>query len=678
MAIPTAVVLVLKRWLRPRPIRLGNFILVSLICIGGALAAGLWSTQKEDNYGLSYVQRSSSFSAFGRTLATEYGLVTALVVGLLLWAGIATGVLKLLHLKTDHDAEAEGGGVVLCAGSVSTLFGLLLSSRLGTPFMTSDSIIGTATLAVTVAWAGVGSSSQGSSFFGNVARTLRRKATLVLLSASVVAIALLFPVGLYCWRNVERMVQPYTDSKTLPGFPSGFTPLPEISTTMRDAILACEDPGFFNHRGFEWRAIHSALRLNLREARTILGHSTITQQVAKNLFLTKERTLSRKIKEAVITFTLEQHLSKERILELYLNVIEYGSGQRGILAASDYYFHKTPKELSLAESALLAGLVSETSRSSSLHELAVGQHRALTLMRWKWKDRYSEANIETAAAIPLHGLLSATVFESDSNEDGANLQAAATMQSKASAVQHWRNLGLLIGLGVFLACVATATFGVRAIREANQSNDSGKAANMRLKMLSAAATCSLFAMFGLHWYQINRERALTTVLYPYRHSPNFDLRPAGSRITCVVLHAAGQPTMEAALNSFQDPNTKASQHFLMDKNGRVLQMVPVERRAWHAGNSHFDGEVDVDDFSVGITLMHQGNARDSYSDLQYEGVARIIYQLRQDYDIPDQRIVSYSQIALPARTPEPEDFDFDKLRGLLHCISQSTIRRGRS
>ena len=674
LAILAVGVLLLKRWLRLRPDIMGHSFLVPLICIGGPLVAVLLSMQKEDKYGLTSVQESSSLEAFGRTLATEYGLLTALVVGLLLWTAVVTGVLKLLHVRPDTDGEAQGARIALCAGSISTLYGLLLSSRLGPPFMTSDSIIGTTTLAVVVASAGFRSSSVGTShgqvFCGKMAAALRRKVSLVLLTGSLAGIALLLSLGLlYYRRNLEQMIEPYMDGRTAPGFSSGYTPLSEISTTMQDAIIACEDPRFFDHRGFEWRSLHSALRLNLREARIILGHSTITQQLAKNLFLTKERTLSRKIREAAITFALERLLSKERILELYLNVIEYGSDQRGILAAAEYYFDKSPKELSLAESALLAGLVSRTSHSSSLHELAVRQRRALNLIRWKWRDRYSEADTERASAIPLYRLLRATIRETGSKENEPNQQAQASTQSTASPVRFWRNIGLLISLGIFLGCVATVTFGVQALRVTNRPNGA-MPPSIRMKVLLSAAMCSLFAMFGLHWYQSNRERALTTVLYPYRHSPNYDRRPAGSNITCVVLHATRQRTLEAAINSFQDPNTKASAHFIVGKDGRIFQTVPVERRAWHAGNSQLESEADVDNFSVGIALVHQNDARDAYSDLQYEAVARIIHQLRQSHDIPDRRIVSHAQIALPpAGVSDPEGFDFDKLRKLLHSFS---------
>jgi len=168
---------------------------------------------------------------------------------------------------------------------------------------------------------------------------------------------------------------------------------------------------------------------------------------------------------------------------------------------------------------------------------------------------------------------------------------------------------------------------------------------------------------------------MTTVLHTYRHSPNYDLRPEAGAINCVVLHASTQYTLDATVRVFQYPTSLVSSHFIVGKEGRVMQIVPLERRAWHAGTSQLDGETDVNNFSVRIELVNLNDGMDPYPDLQYEALARLIFQLRQRYQIPDDRIVSHAQVALPAgRKSDPIGLDFERLRKLLRSFSATTLR----
>ena len=194
-----------------------------------------------------------------------------------------------------------------------------------------------------------------------------------------------------------------------------------------------------------------------------------------------------------------------------------------------------------------------------------------------------------------------------------------------------------------------------------------------LKVLACIASWTVLATLGLHWYHINRELAETTVLSAYRHSSNYDLRPEGSQINCVVLHASTQYTLDATIRVFQYPSSLVSAHFIVGKEGRVVQAVPLERRAWHAGTSQLDEETDVNNFSVGIEMVNLNDGIDPYPDLQYEAVARLIFQLRQLYQIPDERIVSHAQIALPlGRKNDPIGFDFERVRKLLRSLAYGT------
>ena len=134
-------------------------------------------------------------------------------------------------------------------------------------------------------------------------------------------------------------------------------PYEEIPGQVKNAFIAVEDKRFFEHKGVDFKRIIGALLKNIQEGEIVQGASTITQQVAKNLVLSPERSLSRKIKEAVLAYRMENNLSKEEILYIYLNHIYLGDGTYGIEAASENYFGKSSRDINLAEAALLAGLL---------------------------------------------------------------------------------------------------------------------------------------------------------------------------------------------------------------------------------------------------------------------------------------------------------------------------------
>ena len=130
--------------------------------------------------------------------------------------------------------------------------------------------------------------------------------------------------------------------------------LDRISPRLADAVRLSEDASFFDHDGFDWKEIRHAAESNARAGRTVRGASTITQQLAKNLWLSPEKTAWRKLEEAVLTWRLERSLTKRRILELYLNVVQFGPGTYGAAAASSRYFGVPPSQLSADQAAQLA------------------------------------------------------------------------------------------------------------------------------------------------------------------------------------------------------------------------------------------------------------------------------------------------------------------------------------
>ena len=136
-----------------------------------------------------------------------------------------------------------------------------------------------------------------------------------------------------------------------------WTPYGAIPSALKRAVVASEDANFYSHEGVDYEAIREAIKADWRKGRVVRGGSTITQQLAKNLFLTREKTLIRKVKELVLARRMDDALSKSRILELYLNVAELGPMVYGIGHAAHYYFGKHPSALTVRECAFLASML---------------------------------------------------------------------------------------------------------------------------------------------------------------------------------------------------------------------------------------------------------------------------------------------------------------------------------
>ena len=149
-----------------------------------------------------------------------------------------------------------------------------------------------------------------------------------------------------------------------------------MSPWLPKAVVAIEDRRFYQHPGIDPVGIARALISNLQAGRVVQGGSTISQQLAKLAFLTPERTVTRKVKEALYTLWIELRLDKDEILEAYLNRVYLGSGSYGVDAASRRYFDKSAKALDLAEAAMLAGLVQAPSRYAPTRDLALARERA--------------------------------------------------------------------------------------------------------------------------------------------------------------------------------------------------------------------------------------------------------------------------------------------------------------
>jgi membrane peptidoglycan carboxypeptidase len=134
------------------------------------------------------------------------------------------------------------------------------------------------------------------------------------------------------------------------------------------AVLTTEDGAFLHHHGFNHAAIRNSLVANLKARKFLRGASTITMQLVKNLFLTREKTLARKLEEVILTDYLEQIFRKEDMMELYLNIIEFGPNIYGVRAAADHYFGRKPEELNLAECLFLSSIMPSPLRFHKIYE----------------------------------------------------------------------------------------------------------------------------------------------------------------------------------------------------------------------------------------------------------------------------------------------------------------------
>jgi len=158
-----------------------------------------------------------------------------------------------------------------------------------------------------------------------------------------------------------------------------WVPYERISDSLKRAVVAAEDAKFLDHEGFDWEAIQKAMHKNERRGKVVAGASTISQQLAKNLFLSGSRSWLRKGEEAIITWMMERTLSKRRILELYLNVAEWGDGVFGAEAAARHHFGVPAAAVGPQEAAWLAAVLPSPRRYSRGQETPYLASRVVTI-----------------------------------------------------------------------------------------------------------------------------------------------------------------------------------------------------------------------------------------------------------------------------------------------------------
>lgn len=207
-------------------------------------------------------------------------------------------------------------------------------------------------------------------------------------------------------RDGTLLSQVFTERRTVVSFES-------IPAHTKLCFLAAEDAHFYEHEGLNYFGMLRAIVRNLRAGRTVQGGSTITQQVVKNLWLSADRTFARKIQETILARRLEQSLSKNEILALYLNHIYLGHGRYGVEEAARYYFGKHASELDLAESAVLAGLVAAPERLSPRRDMRRALERRRFVLTQMQSKGFANADLVTQALHETPHLAPAAEEESD-------------------------------------------------------------------------------------------------------------------------------------------------------------------------------------------------------------------------------------------------------------------------
>lgn len=178
--------------------------------------------------------------------------------------------------------------------------------------------------------------------------------------------------------------------------------LNEIPIYYRQAVIAIEDHRFYTHHGFDFIAFSRAILHNLLEMSLVEGGSTITQQLAKNQFFTQEKRFERKVAEVFLAHELEKQYDKDEILELYINTIYYGNGLYGIAEASEAYFKKRPRDLTIAESTLLVGIPNAPSVYSLKENEQLARQRQKQVLQKMVKHKYlTQAEADEIMSVPV-------------------------------------------------------------------------------------------------------------------------------------------------------------------------------------------------------------------------------------------------------------------------------------
>ena len=222
----------------------------------------------------------------------------------------------------------------------------------------------------------------------SVLRHLARLAALLLIAALALQLYFLARVALMAYVDPSSSTFQRTQAVRILqrdrylAWSQAWMPLREMGTALPRAVIASEDAGFVDHRGLEWEAIDKAREANRRKGKVVRGGSTITMQLAKNLFLSGERSYVRKAQELVITMMIEAVMSKRRILELYLNLAEWGEGVFGCEAGARHHFGVSAAQVGPAQAARMAAMLPRPRYYDRNRSTPYLERRSATIQRW--------------------------------------------------------------------------------------------------------------------------------------------------------------------------------------------------------------------------------------------------------------------------------------------------------
>ncbi|MFH2060702.1 MAG: PBP1A family penicillin-binding protein [Pseudomonadota bacterium] len=273
--------------------------------------------------------------------------------------------------------------------------------------------------------------------------------------------------------------------------------LTKIPKTLIDALLSIEDRNFFVHTGLHFKAIARAIIHDIQAGKFKQGASTLTQQLAKTLFLTSEKSIARKIKEAILTIQIERRYTKNEILEMYLNLIYLGSGSYGVEAAAQTYFEKSVAQLTLAEAALIAGLPKAPSTYSPIKNPDLSKKRRdIVLKQMLLAKKITPEQYQTA----VEQKIIQPALENNLNESGYFIEYIKTMLNKEFNLEKIFSGGLAVTTSLNLDFQRTANQAVAkhmAILENRIKNNGGDPSNTQCAVIAIETkTGQILSMIG--------------------------------------------------------------------------------------------------------------------------------------------------------------------------------------
>lgn len=214
-----------------------------------------------------------------------------------------------------------------------------------------------------------------------------RRILLLILIIAIIAIGTIFYMGHNMYKNAINQISISNKIDEIRN-KENYVKLENLPDSFKNAVIAVEDHRFKNHKGFDIISTTRAVVTNVKDGELSEGGSTITQQLAKNMYFTQEKQFVRKIAELLVAFDIENQYSKDDILELYVNTIYYGSGYTGIQKASNGYYKKEPKDLTLYEATMLAGLPNAPSAYSPKKNITLAHKRQNQVLAAMLKNGY--------------------------------------------------------------------------------------------------------------------------------------------------------------------------------------------------------------------------------------------------------------------------------------------------